>query len=111
MQDKPPDNLEIVDPNDRQFPPSWRDAATRALFDPTGLGVRCPGCSQFFNGRRELSLLQSDHIHPWSRGGLTIWENMQLLCRPCNRAKSDKIQIDQAAIASGDPSHIGREQL
>src|SRR5271165_611931 len=42
-----------------------------------------------FRGRRKLGILQCDHIHPWSRGGLTTWENLQLLCRPCNLSKSD----------------------
>lgn len=32
-----------------------------------------------------------DHIIPWSRGGKTIIENLQILCLDCNLKKSDKI--------------------
>lgn len=32
---------------------------------------------------------QFDHIKPWSKGGLATVDNIQLLCGPCNRRKSD----------------------
>jgi len=31
-----------------------------------------------------------DHIQPWSKGGLTIVSNGQLLCQECNRRKGNK---------------------
>jgi 5-methylcytosine-specific restriction endonuclease McrA len=91
MQGNPPENLEPVDPKSRHYPASWRDAAIRASFDIDQRGVLCSGCGKIFRGRRELGLLQSDHIHPWSQEGLTTWENLQLLCRPCNLLKSDNL--------------------
>jgi 5-methylcytosine-specific restriction endonuclease McrA len=84
MRGEPPRNLEVVDPKARTFPPSWRDAAVRALYED---GVLCPGCGKVFRGRREINMLQADHIKAWSRGGKTTWDNLQLLCRPCNLAK------------------------
>jgi hypothetical protein len=33
--------------------------------------------------------LQNDHIRPFSRGGAGTLENLQLLCGPCNRRKSN----------------------
>jgi len=35
--------------------------------------------------------LEYDHIYPYSRGGPTTLENLQLLCRDCNAKKRDKI--------------------
>lgn len=33
--------------------------------------------------------LTADHISPWSRGGLTVFENLQTACEDCNHGKSD----------------------
>ncbi|MBM3548584.1 MAG: HNH endonuclease [Alphaproteobacteria bacterium] len=35
--------------------------------------------------------LHVDHIEAWSRGGRTIDENLQTLCRPCNLGKSNAL--------------------
>lgn len=35
--------------------------------------------------------LQFDHVIPYSRGGGSAAENIQILCGPCNRAKGDSI--------------------
>ena len=35
-------------------------------------------------------ILQVDHIIPWSKGGETIFENLQTLCQDCNLGKSNK---------------------
>lgn len=37
------------------------------------------------------SYLELDHIIPWSKGGATSVDNLQLLCRKCNSEKSDQI--------------------
>ncbi|MCX5528998.1 HNH endonuclease [Streptomyces sp. NBC_00006] len=36
--------------------------------------------------------LTLDHVHPWSIGGPDTAENLQVLCRPCNSRKGDRIQ-------------------
>jgi 5-methylcytosine-specific restriction endonuclease McrA len=46
----------------------------------------CAKCGEHF----ELEEMEADHIKPWSEGGATTAKNCQLLCRACNRAKSDK---------------------
>lgn len=38
------------------------------------------------------ALFQIDHIKPLSKGGLTEVANLQLLCRTCNKKKSDKYE-------------------
>lgn len=47
-------------------------------------GGRCVRCGSTEN-------LQLDHIVPFSKGGATSVENLQLLCRKCNLEKSNKI--------------------
>lgn len=44
---------------------------------------KCPSKSKDF----ELDDMEADHINPWSKGGRTIAENCQMLCKPCNRKK------------------------
>ena len=34
--------------------------------------------------------LTADHIQPLADGGLSVWSNVQVLCRRCNSRKSDK---------------------
>lgn len=34
--------------------------------------------------------MEADHITPWSQGGHTTIDNCQMLCKKCNREKSDK---------------------
>jgi hypothetical protein len=34
--------------------------------------------------------LQVDHVIPWSRGGETVLENLQVLCAECNSGKSNR---------------------
>ncbi len=46
----------------------------------------CIKCGNHF----ELNQMDADHITPWSKGGRTIADNCQMLCRHCNRTKSDK---------------------
>ena len=46
----------------------------------------CPLCKQRF----EYEEMEGDHIVPWSRGGKTVSENLQMLCRRCNALKGDK---------------------
>ncbi len=46
----------------------------------------CPLCKKHF----EFSEMEGDHIIPWSKGGKTVMENLQMLCRLCNNTKSDR---------------------
>ena len=46
----------------------------------------CPVCK----GRFEFEEMEGDHIVPWSKGGKTVPENLQMLCRRCNAVKSDR---------------------
>ena len=46
---------------------------------------KCKKCKKPF----DIGEMQADHITPWSKGGHTVPKNCQMLCGPCNRAKSD----------------------
>lgn len=46
----------------------------------------CPVCGGHF----DLEQMEGDHITPWSEGGKTTADNCQMLCKDCNRRKSNK---------------------
>lgn len=62
----------------------FTDSQKRAAYEKQD-GV-CSKCGKHF----AYEEMQGDHIVPWSRGGKTTPENLQLLCRRCNALKSDK---------------------
>ena len=46
---------------------------------------KCAICGEVF----DLAEMDGDHIVPWSQGGRTVDENLQMLCKKCNNEKSD----------------------
>jgi len=59
------------------------DSQKRATFEKQqGICVKCG--KQF-----DLKEMEADHITPWSIGGMTTSDNCQMLCKDCNRKKSD----------------------
>lgn len=46
----------------------------------------CPICKKQF----DITDMEGDHIIPWHRGGKTITENCQMLCKDCNSKKAGK---------------------
>ena len=65
--------------NLRQFD----DDEKREAYETQG-GI-CPKCGKHF----AIEEMEGDHIVPWSKSGKTVPENLQMLCRDCNRRKSD----------------------
>jgi len=48
----------------------------------------CPKCTPP-NNHYEINEMEADHITPWSKGGKTTADNCQMLCKSCNRKKSN----------------------
>ena len=61
---------------------NWRLRAMVLMKD----GARCKLCGATPQDGIKLHV---DHIVPWSRGGETVFENLQILCDRCNIGKSD----------------------
>ena len=45
----------------------------------------CPICGT----HHEIDEMEGDHIIPWSKGGKTTIDNLQMLCKKCNREKGN----------------------
>jgi len=63
---------------------TFDDKMKRKVYEKQG-GV-CPDCKKPF----DISQMEADHIVPWHKGGKTVFENCQMRCLSCNRAKSGK---------------------
>ncbi len=51
-------------------------------------GMVCKICGKSRAKYHDLEIVV-DHIFPWAKGGETVFENLQTLCRPCNGGKGD----------------------
>ena len=47
----------------------------------------CPLCGRHFGDHKKM---HGDHIKPWSLGGKTTYDNLQMLCPECNIKKSNQ---------------------
>ena len=56
-------------------------------------GYACKYCGKYLPNGEGAEI---DHIFPVSKGGKTVPNNLQTLCRECNRKKSDKIYPKRA---------------
>jgi hypothetical protein len=61
---------------------NWRLRALVLMRD----GARCQFCGR---GPDDNVRLHVDHVKPWSKGGETVLENLQILCQECNIGKSN----------------------
>lgn len=78
--------LELIDSGELFGEQARRPPIPREVVDAVYRrdGARCVYCGSTEN-------LQLDHIIPFSKGGATSLENLQLLCQKCNLEKSNKI--------------------
>ena len=57
----------------------------------TDLGAFCQGCGADY--QFDPRVLEVDHINPRSQGGTDAYENLTLLCPPCNKEKRDRYTL------------------
>ena len=68
----------------------------------TDIGAFCQGCGADYTF--DPRVLEVDHINPRSQGGTDAYENLTLLCPPCNKEKRDRytlIGLQQVNRADG----------
>ena len=52
--------------------------------------LHCPYCEVILT-HKNISL---DHIHPKSRGGKSVWKNLQFTCLECNAIKGNLADVE-----------------
>lgn len=70
-----------------QLEKELRDTAFEKSKDSDG-AYTCACCGEKGTDR---IFFQVDHIRPMNKGGKTVPENLQILCRQCNGTKGDKL--------------------
>ena len=63
---------------------AFTDAMKQTAFERQN-GI-CKSCKKAFG----MTDMEADHITPWAEGGKTNEQNCQMLCKHCNRRKSNK---------------------
>ena len=63
---------------------AFKESEKRAAYEKQN-GI-CAKCKNHF----EYNEMEGDHITPWSKGGKTELSNLQMLCKDCNRRKSNR---------------------
>lgn len=68
------------------------DRIAHQVYKKYGHRKTCPYCRERYDKLRILLNIcrEIDHIIPKSKGGLTVIENLILVCSRCNRSKKDK---------------------
>lgn len=73
----------------------------------TDLGAFCQGCGN--NYGFDPRVLEVDHIRPKSDGGTDAYDNLTLLCPPCNRVKHDALTLSGLQIANRKNGYLKPE--
>ncbi|AOH47135.1 helicase [Selenomonas sp. oral taxon 920] len=84
LEDLPLDKIKEFDP---ALEKELREGAFAKAKVPSG--YVCAHCGNVFPDRRYLNV---DHIIPMNQGGLSVPENLQILCRSCNAKKGDRLE-------------------
>ena len=87
----------------RRHPPP-RSQHGKLLID---IGPFCQGCGR--NYGFDPRVLEVDHIRPRSDGGSDAYDNLTLLCPPCNKEKRDRMTLTGLQDYNRKNSHLTTE--
>lgn len=80
-----------------------------------GYWYRCASCGcwiarpgLFGHMIPEYMRMEVDHILPWSRGGTDALENLQPMCKACNRNKGNGMDAIDMQIAMNNAARKGK---
>ena len=80
--------LSMPRPESSRRNPPPRTQHGRLLAD---IGALCQGCGADYTF--DPRVLEVDHINPKSQSGTDAYDNLTLLCPPCNKAKRDRLTL------------------
>ncbi len=92
--------LRIVLNMPRKYPPP-RQQHGRLLLD---VGAFCQGCGRDYNF--DPRVLEVDHIRPKADGGSDAYDNLTLLCPPCNRIKQHRMTLSGLQAQNRREGHL-----
>lgn len=75
----------------KKVDPEYEARLRRDIFEKSKDENGCYTCAVCGFSSPNKAFFQVDHIIPFSKGGLSVEDNLQLLCRKCNRKKGDKM--------------------
>ena len=87
----------------RRYPPP-REQRSKLLL---GLGAYCQGCGRDYSF--DPRVLEVDHVSPRADGGTDAYDNLTLLCPPCNREKRDRMTLSGLQQFNRENGHLLRE--
>ncbi len=73
----------------------------------TDVGAFCQGCGADY--QFDPRVLEVDHINPRSQGGTDAYENLTLLCPPCNKEKRDRYTLIGLQLANRANGYMKQE--
>ena len=93
--------LELQMPRGRQRHPRPRSQHGRLIVD---IGAYCQGCGRDYGF--DPRVLEVDHIRPKADGGSDAYDNLTLLCPPCNREKRDRYTLSHLQVINRREGHL-----
>ena len=93
--------LELQTPRGRQRYPRPRSQHVTLITD---IGAYCQGCGRDYGF--DPRVLEVDHIRPKADGGSDAYDNLTLLCPPCNREKRDRYTLSHLQVINRREGHL-----